>query len=253
MFKQLWMSGILVAFLAFGIKAGLGIGSRVYSRTVPAKKKVIFLGAGFFVYLLLFLSLYVLVTRLNLMNYLDQLASLLQYGMWVHLGVAAGLLLWGVRLMVRPPEHQDGSMLGAGLLLVLPCPVCATVILLNLTLALSLSSLSGFSTTLVLFGLFMGIIAFTLGALFFRRNQMATGPLFLGASMALISLYFFLTVIIAPLYPEIKAAFAMAVSNQKASPPDLPSTLALAGISLGLASIGFFRTYFTHFNKGDLD
>jgi hypothetical protein len=71
--------------------------------------------------------------------------------------------------------------------------------------------------------------------------------------MGLISLYFFLTVIIAPLYPEIKAAFAMAVSGQKASSLDLPSTLSLAGISLGLASIGFFRTYFTIFNKGDLD
>jgi len=42
MLKQLWITGILVAFSVFGIKVGLGLGAQIYNRTVPLGKKVIF-------------------------------------------------------------------------------------------------------------------------------------------------------------------------------------------------------------------
>lgn len=249
MFEQLWMSGILAAFSAFGIKAGMGLGAQVYSKTVSTRKKALFLAAGFFAYLLLFLLMYVLVSRLNLLNYLDQLSNLLQYGMLVHLLVAAGLFVWGMKLLLNQSKKHNSSLFRASLLLVMPCPVCATVILLNLTLALSLSTLTPFLTTLVLFGLFAGIIAVTLGLLFPYHHRMGSGNVFLGSSMTLISLYFLMTVIIAPIYPKIKAAFAMAVSNTPVSGIDPKSTLILSGLSLALAGTGFIRTYF---NKGDI-
>lgn len=248
MFEQLWMSGILVAFSAFGIKAGIGIGARVYSRAIPLGKKVIFLGASLMVYLLLFVSMYLLVTRLNLLNYLDHLSNLIQYGMLVHLLVALGLFVWGIKLLLN--QYKRASVFRASLLLALPCPICATVILLNLTLALSLSSLTPFLTTLVLFGLFGGIIVLTLGFIFPYRRRMASGTQFLGSAMTLISLYFLMTVIIAPIFPEIKGAFTMAVSNNPISRIEPVPTLILSGISLVLAGLGFTRTYY--YNKGDI-
>jgi predicted transporter len=248
MFEQLWMSGILVAFSVFGIKAGVGLGAQVYSTSVSPGKKALFLGACFGAYLLLFLGLYGLVSRLNLLDYLDYLSHLLQYGMWVHLLVALGLLVWGIKLLLGSAHTKQPSLFRASLLLVVPCPVCATVILLNLTLALSLSHYPPFLTTLILFGMFMGIIVLTLGVLFPRRRQMGSGTGFLGLSMTLISLYFLMTVVISPLYPEIKAAFTMAVSNSPATQSDPRPILILSGISLALAGLGFTRTYFF---KGD--
>lgn len=243
MFEQLWMSGILFAFSVFGIKAGIGIGARIYNTGVPLGKKIIFIGANGTAYLLLFVSMYLLVTRLNLLNYLDHLSNLIQYGMLVHLLVALGMFAWGAKLLLN--QHRGATLLRASLLLVIPCPVCATVILLNLTLALSLSSLTPLMTTWVLFFLFGSIIALTLAVIFPYRRRMGSGTRFLGSAMTLISLYFLMTLILAPLYPEIKGAFAMAISNNPLSRIKPIPTLILSGISLALAGLGFARTYYT--------
>ena len=39
MLKQLWMSGILAAFLVFGIKIGVGLGSQMNHPAVSRRKK----------------------------------------------------------------------------------------------------------------------------------------------------------------------------------------------------------------------
>lgn len=244
MFEHLWMSGVVAAFLSFGIKAGMGIGARLFNPQVSKLNAFVFLLGTFLSYALLFAALGLTVTHLNLLNYLDRLSNLIQYGMLVHLTVALGLLVWGARLLLGQIDQKQGSSLGAGLFLVLPCPVCATVILLNLTLALSLSSLSALATTLSLFGLFWTIIAATLLGLWFFRGKTGVDNMVLGAAMALIAIYFFLTVLIAPIYPKIKPAFAMAVSNTPVDQINAFATFILAGVSLFLSGIGFARTYF---------
>lgn len=244
MFRQLWMTGILVAFSAFAIKAGLGLGAQVYNKSVSLGKKAFFLSGCFLTYLLLFFFMYFLVTRFNLLNYLDHLANMMQYGILVHLLVALGLFVWGAQLLFKNPKAQNGLPLHASLLLVVPCPVCGTVILLNLTLAFSLSSVTPLVTTLALFGMFSAIIVATLGIVFPLRQRIGSGNSFLGLSMTLISLYFLFTVIIAPIYPEIKAAFAMAVSNSPVNQIDQVPTAIFIVISFALAGTGFIRTYF---------
>lgn len=39
MLRQLWMSGILAAFLVFGIKTGVGLGVQMNHPSVPKMKK----------------------------------------------------------------------------------------------------------------------------------------------------------------------------------------------------------------------
>lgn len=106
---------------------------------LPEHGVAFFLGAVL-VYLLLFGLIFVTVTQLNLVAYLDRIMGLIQYGMALHLAVALGLLVWGMRMVLKPARLGTGKP-WAGLFLVMPCPVCATVILLNLTLSLSLSTL----------------------------------------------------------------------------------------------------------------
>jgi predicted transporter len=184
---------------------------------------------------------------LNLIHYLDQLTGLMQYGMLVHLAVASGLMIWGVKLLAERPKMKQATRISAGLFLVMPCPVCATVILLNLTLALSLSALAPVITTLTLFTLFFAIVAVTWLMLVFGFRHKEIDNLFLGAAMVLIALYFLLTVLIAPIYPKLKPAFAMAVSNNPFRDID-PFPMVIFGCTaLSLFGIGFIRKYV---NKG---
>jgi len=243
MLKQLWITGVLIAFSVFGIKVGLGLGAQIYNRTVPPGKKVIFLAGCLFIYLILFFCLYYVITHFNLLNYLDQFVNMLQYGMLLHLAVALGLLLWGGKLLLQNPAEHKHLPFRASLLLIVPCPVCATVILLNLSLACSLFAVSPFLTTLTLFVLFSSIIVLTVGLVFPFRHKIASGSSFLGLAMVLVSLYFLITVIIAPIYPEIKSAFAMAISNSPVSQIDLFHTAILGVIVFILGCAGFIKTY----------
>lgn len=243
MFKELWISGVVMAFLSFGIKTGMGIGARLFGSQASRSASLIFTAGTMLSYLVLFFALHAVVTHLDLLNYLDQLTSLMRYGMLVHLAVALGLMIWGVRLLIGPVRHKETASLGVGLFMVLPCPVCATVILLNVTLALSLSSLTPAATTTTLFALFFAIVMATLLVLYLFRGKMGVDNAFIGAAMVLISLYFFTTVIIAPIYPKIKPAFAMAASNNPVKDIDLLPILFLAGVTLALSGFGFARVY----------
>ena len=234
MLKQLWITGALVAFCIFGIKAGLGLGAQIYNRTVPPGKKVILLVGCFSAYMILFLGLYNVITH---------------YGRLFYFAGALGLLFWGVRLLLQNPAEHNHLSLGAGLFLILPGPVCATVILLNLILAYSLFTLSPLLTTLILFALFSGIVFVTSAIIFPFRHKIGSWNSFLGLSMALIGLYFFFTFLITPIYPEIKAAFTMAASNSPVSQIDLFHTAILGVIIFTLGCAGFIKIYFA---KGEI-
>lgn len=243
MLRQLWMSGILAAFLVFGIKIGVGLGARINHPGIPGTKKWAFSGGCLLAYLLLFWAMYALVTGLNLFNYLDRLAKAVQYGMVLHFVLALGLFVWGVILLVSRQGHSHAS-LAPGIMLVFPCPVCATVILLNLSLAFSLFPMTPAITTLVLFACFAACILFTLAVITLFRHHISSMDSFLGVSMVLISLYFVLTILIAPIYPEIKAAYHMAVSNNPVEKMETTPLAILAAAVLALGALGFFRSYF---------
>ena len=244
MLKQLWVTGILVAFSVFGIKVGLGLGSLIYNRTISGIKKIFLFFGTSLIYFILFCVLYLCVTRFNLLNYLDRIMNMIQYGMLLHLAVALGLLFWGTGLLLQTSAKKENHLPGSVLLLILPCPVCATVILLNLTLAYSIFSISPFMVTLILFILFIGIIIITLGVIFPARHKIGADNSFLGMTMVLISLYFLMTVIIAPIYPDIKAAFAMACSNSPVNKADTFGTTVFAFSTVLLGGIGFINNYF---------
>ena len=193
-----------------------------------------------------------MVTAFDLPILLDQLVRMLQYGMWLHLAVALGLLVWGIKLLLKNPQANRDLPLHASLLLIVPCPICATVILLNLTLAFSIFSMSPVSTTFVLFGLFCGIILLTSGAVSMLPRQAGPASSFLGLSMILVALYFLFTVMIAPVYPEIKAAFVMSGSNNPAEMTDPIPLLILAGTAFVLGGAGFAGNYFRKGNKPNL-
>ena len=244
MLKQLWASGIIMAFSVFGIKAGLGLGALMAHRHLTSWRKALFLAATLFIYLLLFAGMHFIVARFNLLVWLDRFIQMLRYGMCLHLAVAAGLLAWGVALVLDQQGKGHRHGVGAGLFMVIPCPVCATVILLNLTLAYALFPLSPAQATGLLFGLLCRpLMAISAAVVSLLQSRIDAPDAFLGLAMILTALYFFLTVIIAPIYPELASAFAMSVSNNPINRIDPVPTLILAGTVLALGTGGFLRTY----------
>ncbi len=243
--KEFWITGVFMAFSVFGIKVGLGLAPYIYGSLLSIPKKIIITAAAFLIYLVLFLGLACLIIHLDLQKYLDQFINMIRYGLILHLAIASGLLFWGVNLLLKNSGKNGKTSLAAGLLLILPCPVCAVVILLNLALSCSLFSFSPFMTTFILFGVFTFIVFFTVCLIFPLRNRINTGRTFLGAAMSLVSLYFLISLIIAPIYPQIKAAFAMACSNRPAGSSDQSDIAVLIAIIVILGGIGFIKTYFS--------
>ena len=101
--EQLWVTGVLAAFSVFGVKVGLGLGSQVYNRGNSTGRKWLLLLGSLSVYLALFLLMYFLVARINLLDHLDRIMNLIRHGLLLHLAVAAGLMIWGVQLLLQSP------------------------------------------------------------------------------------------------------------------------------------------------------
>lgn len=234
----------MAALGVFGIKAGLGLGTRIYRRSIATGQKIIWVLGTLWLYLLLFVCLHFLISYFNLLDYLDQAMSMASYGMFLPVAVAAGLLFWGITLLLQPPPAAQTSSGLADYLLIFPCPIGATVILLNLTIAYSFFTLSHLSTTLILFTLFCGIIVVTLGLLYPFRHKTGANNSSLGMTMTLVGLYVLCIIIITPIYPEIKAGFAMASSNNPVNQLDNFYTAIFFIIAVILMGAGFIRKYF---------
>lgn len=241
MLENLWLTGVLVAFSVFGVKVALGLGSQLYNQTVSRKRKTIFFAGSLSAYLILFVGIYFIITCFNLINYLDQFMEVLRYGMVLHLVIAIGLLVWGVKLLMQKKEESQNDSCKACIFLIMPCPVCSVSIFLNLTFAYSFSTMSAWSTTLVMFGIFSFVIFITVAIMWPFRNKIGSGAAFLGTSMSLVSLYFFITLIIAQIYQKIKDVYAMSNTNAPVSESNSSYTVIFIGFIILLMVFGYIR------------
>ena len=248
MIKSLWIAGILIALSTFGIKVGLGASAICYNGIISGRRKFFFLSGIFLLYSFLFFSLYSLTVQFQLLNYLARFLQVMRYGMVIHLLIALGLILWGVNLLLRQApllqRERTSQAPQEALLLVFPCPVCATVILLTISLAHSVFPFSLLSTTGLLFGTFFIISLATVAILFpFRRQIGKADSSFLGLVMIIVALYFFLVVLIAPIYQEAQDVYHLASQNTGNTSLNLKSFLVLSAIAAVLFSTGFLSEY----------
>ncbi len=250
MLENLWLTGVLVSFSVFGVKVGLGLGSQLYNNTLSIGRKAALLAISLFVYMLLFACIYFIIGQFNLLNYLEQFMGFVRYGMVLHLVIATGLLAWGVKLLANKPCIGTNCSDKAPLLLIMPCPVCATSIFLNLTFARSFSPMTPWATTAIMFGIFTAVILLTVAVIYPFRKKIGADNSFLGISMCLISLYFFITIIIAPIYPKVKSVFAMASSNAAVNGSDNFHIAIFTGAVAILITAGFIKN--RYFNQGVL-
>lgn len=191
MILYMWAIGIIFTISVFAVKVGLGLG--IYPS--DTRRKILLLS----LYPAIFLGMGMLVEKINLLDYFSFFQKFLQYGMVVHTSLALGMILWGIYLLNSKDYDlcgSEGQKTNSGKsvwLVLLPCPVCLTAILLSISVGVAISGHNG-----LLVGMFLGLIfdlvagITVLGCQWRLRYSRTEPELRLGLLMLGIGAYFFL-------------------------------------------------------------
>ena len=199
--------GIVLAVSIFAVKSGIGMYYLVQHAKTWRGRIWLFLGSALS-YGLLFAGAFFLLRWLDKGALFPLFSRILTYGMPLHFALAFGMLVWAVYLLKRDHTHPASK---AFLTLVVPCPVCMTVILLITGFILSAFPKNGglalagvFAIYLVIQGLTM--LTFSLWQKLGRMDPDRT----LGWGMLFIAGYFILTVLIAPQMGDLNKIYRIA-------------------------------------------
>ncbi len=187
--------GVLLAVSVFAAKSGIGIYYLTANMKVKTGRALIFAGSALS-YGLLFAGAFFLLEWLNHISLFPLFNKILKYGMPLHFILAFGMLVWSVYLLKRNHTRQSSK---AYLLLVIPCPVCMTVILLITAFVIAYFPKHSGSVLVGTFGIYLVIqMGVTLVLSRLQSVIRITSDRILGWGMLLIASYFILTVLIAP-------------------------------------------------------
>ena len=230
--------GLTLALGVFALKTA--VGSYCYL-ALPggALRKTAFLVLVQVLYLVLFLAAFLLLPKLDFLRFPD-LTAFLKNGMLFHLLLCAGLFYWGARLLVRREGETPDRLESKGwLLLTVPCPVCASAVLLVCAFARMLFPEwpARYFWAVPLFFLLVNL--FFLGGLSLTGKMLRIHPLALtGRMMILIALYFVLILLIAPQFGQAGKLYAAACASGGSEVFSLRHGLT-AGIIVLAAAGGF--------------
>ena len=235
--------GLTLSLGVFAFKAAAG--EYFYcALPVPPRHKVFFLLLNTGLYTAVFYVSFLLLERIDLFRLAGSAAAFLKAGTFLHMLLAAGLLLWGVKLLCRGPgAAPDGDLSRGWLLLTLPCPVCASAIFLASAFALMLFPEAGGLLRRSVPAAFLAANAFFLLLLFRAGRFFRIPPLRLtGNVMMGTGLYFLLLLLIAPRFQDADKLYAAALATGGGVPLPRPAwamvllvfVTALAGFIWGL-------------------
>ena len=200
--------GIVFAMGIFAVKSGVGI-HYLLTRKEGRKSRLTFLSFYSLVYLFLFLSCAYIIHNIDIISYFETVQRFLKYGMVLHVLMAGGLLIWGVLLLRSSGKSGNGKH--AWMALIIPCPVCITVIFLSLSFLISYFPDAVHLAAISAYVAFMGIISATIIIMaFWRYNSSSTPELNIGAAMVLIAIYFLLSIIILPQFGNVGRIYRLA-------------------------------------------
>jgi len=205
-----FLLGLSLSIISFAAKTGLGWAYYYRSASVARRIAMSLLLAG--LYALIFLGAYFFVSSINLLEHFDTLIPLWENGYMLHWMTALFMLLWGGLLIRRTfcPAEQPHSR--GWLVLVLPCPVCASMILISVAMVQLHFPREAFPATISLFFIFI-FSAFFVGwiAMLKKPDRNLTQETDLGLSMIMIALYFLLLALVGPHFKDLDKIYRLAV------------------------------------------
>ncbi|MCG8616775.1 MAG: DUF2162 domain-containing protein [Desulfobacterales bacterium] len=237
--------GIFMSTAAFALKSGGGL-AYLFIKSPGGLKRLklsllFALGYG-----LVFGGAALLIHHIDLTAHLDLLQAFFKSGMTIHFVLAGLLLVWGIGLLRK--DHGTGEKRSrTWMALVIPCPVCFSVILLSMGFVTALYP----DAPLVGLTLYLGFISVSLiaafGGAWLARGNGAEGfaEQSLGALMLYLAVYFLLSVIVVPQFSDLDRIYRISLSDV---PVSLTADKAwVTGIALTALAIGFFKP-FSHIN-----
>jgi len=235
--KSLFL-GLVFTIGVFAIKSGIGLHYFLIQRR-KLMPKLIFLSLYCLVYLLIFVLSSHILQRINIIHYFEIVQGFLKSGMFIHILMAGGLVIWGIVLLKgeNGPEKRNFAWLA----LIIPCPVCIMVIFFSAAFFLSCFPDSGYPVVLGAYLLFMAIVITTLISmkLWGIRSSLASEST-LGAAMLIIAVYFFLSVIIMPQFSDLSKIYRLAAYHSGAESINARDILLLYSLMTTLFSAGFW-------------
>lgn len=233
--------GVLFSISVFAGKSGIGL-AYLLGRTPSKKGKIARLLAFSLMYGLVFGLAAWGLRVLDPLEHLETIQGFLQSGMQAHLVMAGVMFAWGLALLRRP--HQHGSTSRGWLLLTLPCPVCATVIVFSLAFGISLfpdqfgQVASGLYLAFLLISLM--VMGFMLGL---GKMTAQSAETLLGGAMVLLGAYFLLSMAILPQFADIDKIYRMAHYQAPGQQQELSALLPLVVLTLFTFLAGFGCTH----------
>jgi predicted transporter len=189
-------------------------------------------------YAALFSGVALFVSKVNLLAHYETFAPLWRNGVMLHWLTAMMLSLWGIILLGRP--HEKGCSDSKGwLALVIPCPVCLSVVLMS-TAALALYfPEQAFEATAALFGAFVLVAALAGLIMSIKKGNKENASSRLGLFMYMTAAYFMLSALLSPRFSELHQVYNLAVhAGSNTGAPRSQTIVCLLTISL-LAAAGF--------------
>jgi len=178
--------------------------------------------------------------------------------------VLAAFAMWGLFLLKSPPcesripsscglENTDfqsptcgdvpmrtGGRSRGWLALVIPCPVCLSVVLMSVAGLVLYFPEEALAATIGLFAVFIAIAAISgLTLLLGRKETGSAWETSLGLIMCLMALYFALTALLMPHFSEISKIYRMSVHAHHGNTEDFPLVLLGWATIAALTLVGF--------------
>jgi len=238
-FKTLFI-GIVFAMGMFALKSGVGL-HYLLTRKQGKITRSVFLALFALTYLLLFLGCSYILQRIDLVAHFATIQKFMQSGMLVHIAMAAGLAAWGIILLKRKEQISAHASYG-WLALVVPCPVCLTVIFLSVAFLVAYFPDAGYLAVTWAYCVFMGIALFTvLGMTLWGIKSASTPEADMGAAMLIIAVYFFLSVVIMPQFGEMDSIYGIAAYKGEKQTIKIGELSLLYAIMAALFAAGFLK------------
>ncbi|MDR0355337.1 MAG: DUF2162 domain-containing protein [Deltaproteobacteria bacterium] len=247
--KTLWL-GALISMGAFAVKTGLGCS--YLCSGAAGRRKALIAASTLVAYGALFAAVYQAVSRVDLFSRYETLAPLWRNGRLLHWLAAAVMFLWGALLFKKGSSPMDSSNnpgkagSRAWLLLLIPCPVCLSAILLTIAGLAAFFPEKAASVTAGIFACFalMALAAALLQRLGRRLRTSGTPENALGKVMILMAVYFAVSALIIPRFSDISRIYGLAVHSAEdglRSGPAHPGVLIIVCLLLMIASFAWRR------------